>query len=844
MILWRAGWRHMLRHPWQNLLALIGIALGVGVVTAVDLANESAVRSFRFSATALAGKATHTIAGGASSLDEEIYRKLRVDLGVRSCASVVEGTVYIPGKHSLRLIGIDPLAESSMRTFSSRFPGKGVLKKLIAMPYTALLLPETSHRLEIGKGGTFSVETQGKQHELVLAGFLEPDNDLTRTGLEWVVVTDIATAQEILALEGKISRIDLHLSEGTEGDAVLKLIQSNFPGIKITPAGARAGALDRMTKAFRLNLTALSLLVLVVGMFLIYNTTTFSVIRRRRFLGLLRAIGVTRTEIFMLVFAEVALLALLGTAVGLLFGVVLGQNLTYLVTRTINDLYFVMDIQDVRILPNSLLKGALLGIGGTLVAALPPLREATAAPPRAVLSRANFEASYRRRAPQTAVVGLIVLIVATGILAVQSWGLVGGFAGLFLLIIGYAFLVPTTVLVLAPLSRPLLSILPGPLGRMAARGVVVSLSRTGVATAALVVAVSAGIGVGIMVGSFRLTVERWLESWLKADVYVTTAGTGSGRQKPPLDAELVNRIRHLPGVAFISFTRRISVETPEGPVDLLAMEQSRDTFMGYRFTEGTGADAWAPFSAGTAIIISEPYAYRHKLHAGDRVTLPAPGGTVTLPIAGVFYDYGSDAGVIAISRSAYIRYWHDRSVDGIGYYAQPGVTSNMLVAEIRARSGTSSINIIPNRELKKMSLAVFDRTFAITNVLRFVTIIVAFVGILSALMAIQVERARELAVARAVGLTPGQVWGLVCGETFIIGLIAGLLSLPLGILQALVLIRVINRRSFGWTMEFSLDPALLLQAMVLAISAALLAGIYPSFAMSRTSPALALKEEE
>ena len=180
----------------------------------------------------------------------------------------------------------------------------------------------------------------------------------------------------------------------------------------------------------------------------------------------------------------------------------------------------------------------------------------------------------------------------------------------------------------------------------------------------------------------------------------------------------------------------------------------------------------------------------------------------------------------------------------MGFYARPGVTSAGLAAQIREKGGGSAFSVISNRELRSASMAVFDRTFAITGVLRLLTMVVAFVGILSALMAMQVERARELAVLRAIGLTPRQVWGLICGETALIGAVAGLLSLPLGILQAYVLIHVVNRRSFGWTMELAIDPALLLHAVALSLAAALLAGVYPALAIARTSPALALKEEE
>ena len=423
-------------------------------------------------------------------------------------------------------------------------------------------------------------------------------------------------------------------------------------------------------------------------------------------------------------------------------------------------------------------------------------------------------------------------------------GSTASFAGLFAVIIGYALLIPGAIVLLSHAFRPVMAAMIGVLGSMAARGVVVSLSRTGVATAALVVAVSATIGVGIMVGSFRLTVDRWLESWLRADIYVTTVGTGSGRNRPPLDPAVVERLSRVPGAEKFSLTRRVTIESAGESTDIFAMDIPRSTFVSYRFKEGTPEEAWASFESGESVVVSEPYAYRHRLHRGDRVTLRTSRGEREFPISGVFYDYGSDTGIITICRAAYLRYWDDPSVDGMGFYAGQGVTSAELAAQIRERGGESRLSIISNRELRNASMAVFDRTFAITGVLRLLTMVVAFVGILSALMAMQVERARELAVLRAIGLTPRQVWGLICGETALIGTIAGLLSLPLGILQAFVLIYVVNRRSFGWTMEVSIDPALLLQAVVLSLAAALLAGVYPALAIARTSPALALKEEE
>lgn len=847
MILWRAGFRHVLRHPWQTVLAIIGVALGVGVVTAVDMANESAHRAFRIAAETVAGRATHQVIGGPAGLPEEIYRSLRVTHGMRRNAPVVEGYVQVAGHAgtTLRLIGIDPFAEPPIRAFSSHFSSGKVLEALMAVPNTGMLLRQTAERLGVKEGGTFAVEVHGTIRHLALAGLMEAGDELSRLGLDAVLVTDIATAQELLAMEGRLTRIDLVIPEGDAGLHLLEKIRAVLPaGTAIVPAGSRAGALDQMTRAFRLNLTALSLLALVVGMFLIYNTTIFSVIRRRRLIGMLRAIGVTRREIFALVCTEAFLIGLAGTAAGLVFGVFLGDELTRLVSRTISDLYFVLEVRSVPLLPRTVVKGIVLGLGATLAAAVPPALEATCAPPRAVLSRSDIEARRRKNVPLAALAGLLAMGAGGALLLVEAGGVNTSFAGLFFVIIGYALVIPGAIVLLSRAFRPVMAAVIGVLGSMAARGVVASLSRTGVATAALVVAVSATIGVGIMVGSFRSTVERWLESWLRADIYVTTVGTGSGRNKPPLDPALVERLSRVPGAATFSLTRRVTLESAGEPTDIFALEVPRSTFVGYRFKEGTPEEAWASFESGASVLVSEPYAFRHRLHRGDRVTLRTGRGDREFPISGVFYDYGSDAGIISICRSAYLRYWDDPSIDGMGFYAGQGVTSAELTEQIRERAGESRVSIISNRELRNASVAVFDRTFAITGVLRLLTMIVAFVGILSALMAMQVERARELAVLRAVGLTPQQVWGVVCGETALIGTVAGFLSIPLGVLQAFVLIYVVNRRSFGWTMDVAIDPALLLQAVALSLAAAILAGVYPALAIARTSPALALKEEE
>ncbi|MBU5613801.1 ABC transporter permease [Geomonas azotofigens] len=844
MILWRAGMRNVLRHPWLTVLAVLGVALGVAVVTAVDHANEAAQRAFRLAAETVAGRATHQVVGGPTGLSEDLYRRVRVELHLRGAAPVVSGHLQLSGR-TFQLIGIDPFAEPPLRSFSSRFADRGVVTELLTRPGSVLMLQESADELRLKRGATFAADSAGVGRRLVLAGFLEPPDQVSRVALASVLVCDIATAQELLGFVGRLSRIDLILPEGEEGARALRELRAVLPpGADIVPAGAKAGALDQMTRAFRLNLRALSLLALVVGMFLIYNTMTFSVVRRRRLIGMLRALGVSRREVFAMICAEALLIGIAGTVAGLAAGALLGSELTRLVTRTINDLYFVMEVRRVPLLPAALWKGALLGVAATLAATLPAALEATGAPPRAVLSRSQVETRSRRLLPLASCCGALLIAAGCGLFLTDRGGIAGGFIGLFAVIVGYTLLVPAAVMLLSALLRPLLELLLGSLGRMAARGVVVSLSRTGVATAALVVAVSAGIGVGIMVGGFRLTVQNWLTNWLQADVYVTSADHGGGRYRPPLDPALVRRLSALQGEAQVTLSRRVRIEGAAGGVEVFSVQVPERTFLRYPFKEGDPARAWSSFRGGAAVLVSEPYSYRHHLHPGDSVILRTSRGALSFPVAGVIYDYGSDAGIVIMSRAGYVQNFADESVDGMSFTARPGLPVARLLELVRARGGGEQVTVVSNAQLRQATFEVFDRTFAITGVLRMLTMLVAFVGILSALMAMQVERARELAVLRAVGLTPGQVWGVVCGETVLIGLIAGLLSLPLGIAEALVLIYVVNLRSFGWTMQLAIAPSQLVEALVLSVSAAFLAGIYPSLRIARTSPALALKEED
>jgi putative ABC transport system permease protein len=842
----RLALRQLRTHPWQLGLTILGIALGVAVAVSIDLANASALRAFGLSTEAVSGRATHQILGGPSGVPDALYRRVRLDLGVRRAAPIVEGDVAIAGGRgrTLHLLGIDPFVDGDFRPYLGGEERRGArgrdalsrAEDLVGRRGTALLAASTAAELGLAVGGELAIEASGHRRTLTVVGLLQPADRPSARALESMLVTDIATAQETLGAVGRLTRIDLIVDD----PAVLPRITAALPaGSDLVAAGSQAGATARMILAFQWNLAALSLLALVVGMFLIYQTMTFSIVQRRPLIGSLRALGVTRGEIFAVVMSEALVIGLVGTLAGLALGFGMAQGLLRLVTRTINDLYFVLSVREVVLDPVTLGKSVLLGLGATALAALPPALEATTAPPRVVMTRAALETRARRGARRAGWLGLAVIAAGAGVLALPG-GIVIGFAGLFVVMVGCALVTPAAALVLLRPVHRLAAGAFGLLGRLATRSIVAALSRTSVAMAALMIAVAAAIGVGVMIASFREAVTRWLEGTLRADVYISAPSLVGSRPDATLDPALVAHLAATPGVARAGTSRGVVVQSVRGPVQVVALDVDPTRPPGWRFRSGGDDGVWN----GDAVIVSEPYANRHDARVGGAVRLRTDRGQQDFRVAGVFYDYGSSAGVVVMSRRTYDAAWEDRRISSLALEAAPGVDVNALVAAVRERAaGGPSLVIRSNRALRETSLEIFDRTFAITGVLRTLSVMVAFVGMLAALMALQLERTREIGVLRALGLTPRQVWGLVTAQTGIIGLLAGVLAVPSGLILAAVLVFVINRRSFGWTMSIDPSPAILLQGVALSVLAALLAGLYPAWRMATASPAESLRDE-
>jgi putative ABC transport system permease protein len=847
-ILKRSSRNFLWQHPWQLVLAILGIALGVAVVIAIDLAMESSLSSFNQASKAYSGTATHRIIASDGGLDEKLYTQLRVKQGITNLSPLVTGYVKLakPDEESFKLVGLDPFIEKSLQSgWQSGQKEKfspDLLTRLITEPNSALLSEKTAQRLHLHINDRLSVVTDkgGEQH-LNIIGLLPGNDAVSEQVLAKLIITDIATAQEVLGLFGRLSSIEVRLAN--EESKTVAAIKSVLPGnVILVSLDSQEQSMREMTRAFSINLKALGLLSLLVGMFLIFNTMTFLVMQRQRLIGSLRLLGVTRRQIFKLIIGEAFLLALIGTLIGIALGIVLGQGLLVLISGTINAIYFRIDASALMVTPLQLGKGMLLGLGATFLAVLPPAFEATRLSPVKVLARSQLESGSRRLMKA---VGLISFLLIAGGLAMALFSgksINLGLASIFMILMGFGLLTPALTLLLMKGIEGFFGRFLGILGRLPVRMVSAEISRTGIAIAALMIAVSATIGMDLMIGSVRQTVAQWLHSSLPADLYVALPDDKMSVGRALTDHRLKEKIAQLDGVQMLSSALHTKLIADDQLTKTSVFELNAKSKQGFIFKHKVPNDLWHRLESQRTIIVTEPYAYHRTIKIGQKILLKTDQGALGFEVIGISAEYSGDQGHLVMSRQNYLRYWPDLGYSGIGVYASIGADLKQLEGRI-SQLLTAQQSVKSNQDIYKASMDLFEQTFTITETLRWLSAAIAFVGVFSALMALQFERTRQLGILRAIGITSRQLTMLIISEIGLMGLVAGLLAIPVGFIVAYVLIFVVYQRSFGWTMAFYFDSGVLYQGLALAFIAALLAGVYPAIKMAKTQPAEAMRTE-
>jgi putative ABC transport system permease protein len=806
----------------------MGIACGVAAAVGMALSARSALSSFNQAVEFLKGRTTHSLERPAGPMDESILARLMKDPAVEAFSPVIDRRLRINDGETVRLLGVDPFLDRAIRPqlARSRFgEGKG------SRPEEAFsfFLNEKSILVDGRLAGQLGLNP-GSQLQ-TSRGNLRVIGTFPNPSGEAIILMDIAHAQRLFGLPGQLDRVDLILMD----DAGFRSRWAM--GFRIQSSQQSRATLGDMLRAFHLNLQALSLLALFVGVFLVYNTAMFAVVSRRRDAGILRSLGAKRREIIFAFLAEILLLGALGGGLGGLLGYFLSRFLTALMASTISNLYFFLQ----PAVPDwswwILLISVFLGCGASLLGGFFPLAELVRVDPVQALQGRTASRGMKRSVRNAALMGLAVLGASLAILAASSVNVYLGFASSFGLLLGASLLTGLALIFLGPLLKRGLHFLGGLPGKVAAGNIRQNLGRTAVAVAAFMVALSMSVGLGSMIGSFRHSLIWWMNTQIQADLYV---GKIPEFEVPE---DFYEELRSLPGLGGVDPYRNVQIDYQGTPIYVSAVDASvLQKYTQFGWLKG-GNENWEPVKKG-AVIISESFNRRFGMKAGDRVTLRGAQGTASMKVAAVFYDYTSEHGVVMMDRATYLRVFEDHTINSLGVFVEAANPRRQeLLREVRRRAETRGLPVATRDQIHGNILTVFDSTFAVTRSMRVLAIVVAFFGIAGALLTLFMERQREFGIYRALGFSTRQVAGMTLMEGLGMGLVSFLLSIGVGTALALMLIQVINLRSFNWTIFFypDWDPYLLSAAT--AILASLGAAAYPIWKVYRTYPQMQIREE-
>lgn len=840
--------RALVRRRSQTGLCILGIAMGVAVMVGVDLANNSALKSFELAVDGVRGRTTHQIVGDPGGIPESLVAQLKRTSGVIAAAPVIEFLARSPDflDRTFQIFGVDIFSEEPFRPFIKThsqekqwdFHDEQVLVDFLTKPGAVFLSKEWLQKRALRIGDELVFQVNGRLHDLVIAGFFDPLL-YQNTQSDQFVIMDIASAQKLGGRLGYVTTIDLILSESAENAVRLLLPE----GVFLRQPKYQIQRVRELLSSYRLNLNAMSLLAVFVGIFLIYNTMMFSIIQRRNQIGILRSLGVTSRQIRGNVILEAIVIGICGSVLGLVIGSLLTRVLIHSVNATIIDYYTYLEIGKIHFNVAPYGRALIIGILATLLAALLPAWEASHFTPRTVSTRSTLETMIRKLVIPFALSGIVIFAAAIICSILPTRSVLPGFAASFCIVLGSSLLMPGFIFLFIRISEPLIKVFFGMLGKMAGRNITGSISRTSVALAALMVSLSVAIGMAIMIHSFRTSVADWIDRAINSEFYITAKMQDGARFDAFLPHEAVTKIQSLPEVAAIDVYSESEVEYEGRPILIQAIDPHvLKMHSNFIFRTGDRDRNWDMVSAGQ-VVISESFATRFRASPGSTVKLQSRKGVIPFQVAAVFRSYSSDWGQVMMSRESYFRYWQDERVNSMGIYLRPGVDIRIFSDKLRNELREFVLKIYNHDELRRNVIEIFDRTFSVTIVVQFLAMIVAFVGILSALMALLLERTQELGLLRSLGMHLKQLRRILLIESGLIGFIATVAAVPTGVMLSLVLIYVINARSFGWSMQFHIPGGIFIKVLALALTASLLATIYPLLRLNKFSVATAMRSE-
>ncbi len=847
--------RPLIAEKVRTITTVLGVALGIAVVIAIQLTNASSVRGFETALETVAGKTAVEVTGSGTGVDETLLPEMGWlrDFGIVS--PVIEGTAaLITGDvaslsrrrmEAVKVLGVDIVRDQPFRDYQlletgepQGSPLQGTVNtqqflEILTSEQSVVITEKLATRRNYRLGSPLTLMIGDRILPFVVRGILKNEGPARVLDGNFMLM-DIAAAQLAFDRLGRVDRLDVLVPEGADLHSSVAAIASRLPeGLSAQRPGRRGEQVETMLEAFHTNLTAMSWIALVVGLFLVYNTITISVVARRQEIGTLRALGLTRNKVLLLFLGEAAALAVAGVAIGLGLARLLADAAVTLTSSTVSTLYIASVAAPPDMNITHLWMAIAIGLPLSLIAAAIPALEASRVPPTAAMRGHDTLDMRVRFTPTPLIIAVVLLGLAYALAQLPPIGRrpVFGYVSSFIIVIGSAFLVPAIMYGLARIGRVFLRRRLGVEGLLAHANLTSAIPRLSISVAALSVSLSMMVAIAVMIGSFRDTVVYWVGQTLQADLFIGPGVRPTVGAEQTVSEDVIQAVSKHPDVLTIDQFRQVDLVyngnlavLGAGSFDVV-YNQSSLLFK----SPSNGREQLRAAIGQDAVIVSEPFANRYGKKDGDMLDIPTPKGPHPFRIVAVYYDYASDRGAAIMDRGTFEKHFGARQPTAVAAYLKDGADPERVRAEmLEMLDDGHRAFIYSNRTLRREILAVFDSTFAITYALELIAIAVAMLGVAGTLLTLVLERRRELSLLRLTGADRRQVRRMVIIEAALIGAVSQGIGLTVGLVLSLVLIYVINVQSFGWTIQFHLPTAFLVQASIAVVIATAVAGIYPA----------------
>jgi putative ABC transport system permease protein len=802
---------HWRRHPVNFLALLVGLAIATALWSGVAALNDEARRSYaRAAAVFTNGGANSVVSSRGGLFSQDIYVKLRL-MGFK-VSPVLEGAITI-GQKPYRLIGIEPLTLPH-ETQLSHIAGKTVSDDFLQRPGRALASPQMLQELGLAEGAAPVTDAGRKLPPLEVGAEAPPG----------LLIVDIGYAQDLLGRPALLSRLIVSGASSLDTAALAALSDG-----ALRPVGPEeTPELEKLTAAFHLNLAAFGLLSFLVGLFIVHASFGLAFEQRLPMIRAMRATGLSLRALVAAMLAELALFGLVSGVIGVACGYLLAVALLPNVSASLDSLYGAqvpvrMDFEAYR-----LLSGVGMAMIGALIAAASGLLKTLRLP---ILQVAQ---PYAWRLQQQWMIRDQSVLAGVGFAAALSalfFGedLLAGFVAIAGVLLGTALLLP---LLLAGALRLAEEGAKAPASQWFWADCRQQLSGLSLALMALLVALSTNVGVGTMVEGFRLTFLEWLDQRLVAEVYLEAASAEDGRA---VEAWLKMR----PEVAAILPVWRAQTTLGGWPTDIVGA-RPHETYRAHFPMLAAARDAWERVAQGEAILVSEQLARRLRLGIGSLVDIPTASKDWRVEIAGVYPDYGNPKGQLRVDLNALMRHWPNAQRTNYSLRVAPEAAP-ALIRDLQERFGLELARVVDQARVKELSIAIFERTFAVTAALNSLTLLVSGVALLATLMTLSNLRLAQIAPVWAIGVARRRLAALELFRIAFFAFATAIVSLPLGLAMAWLLVSVVNVQAFGWRVPFHIFPALWAEVVLLALLTASASAIAPILQLGRVSPAALLK---